>query len=324
MTAAARERENGIEGIVVLGMPRSGTTLLRRILDAHPQIASPPETYVLRAAARFLESQRTGVGVDVGVVAGLGHAGFPEDEVLRRLRDLAFGFLRDHAARAGKPLWAEKTAFDGFHADTIRRLCGDRVKFVCIVRHALDVAVSVEEFTKKTGSYLFELHGYVQRDADPLHAFTTAWCDVNESLARLVAEEPARATWLRYEDLVAAPDDTLAKLFAFLGVDEVPGLAAAALGRPAAAGLGDWKTHGKDKVDDASVGRWKTLPQPVRAKLGARANPLLAKLGYDAVPLDALPLEGSTPGTRANLSPEEARRRYEMLLQASKMAGRSK
>ncbi|MCA9663328.1 MAG: sulfotransferase, partial [Myxococcales bacterium] len=32
-------------GIIVLGAPRSGTTLLRRLLDAHPNIACPPETY---------------------------------------------------------------------------------------------------------------------------------------------------------------------------------------------------------------------------------------------------------------------------------------
>src|SRR5262249_35441572 len=31
--------------VFVVGCPRSGTTLLQRILDAHPEIAIPPETF---------------------------------------------------------------------------------------------------------------------------------------------------------------------------------------------------------------------------------------------------------------------------------------
>ena len=47
------------EGIIVLGAPRSGTTLTQRLLAAHPQIACPPETYLLRACSRFLHEEKT-------------------------------------------------------------------------------------------------------------------------------------------------------------------------------------------------------------------------------------------------------------------------
>ena len=43
--------------VVLLGFPRSGTTLLSRLLDAHPEISCPPETHLLSAASRFLSEQ---------------------------------------------------------------------------------------------------------------------------------------------------------------------------------------------------------------------------------------------------------------------------
>src|SRR5262249_42673199 len=105
------------DGIIVMGAPRSGTTLLRRILDAHPDIACPGETNLLAACARFLHSETIAEGVDIGVLAGLEFAGFAEDAVLEALREFAFGFHREYAKRQGKPRWACKTAFDVFYWD---------------------------------------------------------------------------------------------------------------------------------------------------------------------------------------------------------------
>jgi protein-tyrosine sulfotransferase len=109
----------GYEGIVVLGVPRSGTTLVRRLLNAHPRIACPPETNLLSAAARFLAEQRFAGGLSVGVIPGLDFAGFSEAEVLERFREFLFSFWREIARRAGKARWAEKTAVDVFHLDAI-------------------------------------------------------------------------------------------------------------------------------------------------------------------------------------------------------------
>jgi len=296
------------EGLVILGAPRSGTTLLRRLIDAHPEIACPPETYLLRACALFLQNERTGAGVDVGVLSGLAHAGFPANEVIAGLREFAFGFHRRHAERAGKRRWAEKTAFDAFHVPEVERLCGDHVHFVCLTRHALDVAVSIDEFSSRTGSHMLEIHEYVQREKRPLDAFTKLWVDVNTKLLDLVERRPDAAIHVRYEDLVADPDKELRRILDFAGETWDEGIVERALGAPAEAGLGDWKTWSKKGVESAAVGRWSSLPPLVAGRLGEIANDLLVRLGYDAVRVREEPDE------------DEARRRYEfaMMLAARK------
>ncbi len=295
-------------GIVILGTPRSGTTLLRRILGAHPHIASTGETNLLGACARFLESERIAEGVEIGVLAGLGHAGFAREDVLRRLRDFAFGFHRERAAKAGRPRWAEKTAFDAFHVDRIDELCGEHAYFLCVIRHGLDVACSLQELCDKNGGYLRELHAYLQRCPRPLEAFAHAWVDTTRAIRAFAARHPDNALLLRYEDLVADPAKTVAAALEFVGERFEPSLVQAAMGGAGDLGLGDWKTYARRDIGAESVGRWRTLSRWTIGSLGAIANETLRECGYDPVPVE---------GTRTG---DEAQRRYELGL----LLGRAK
>ncbi|HEU4516409.1 MAG TPA: sulfotransferase [Steroidobacteraceae bacterium] len=287
-------------GIVILGTPRSGTTLLRRILGAHPNIASMGESNLLSACARFLASERIAEDVEIGVVAGLGQAGFARAEVLARLREFAFGFHRDHASRARKPRWAEKTAFDAFHVPGIEAFCGEHAYFLCVVRHGLDVACSLEELSAKNGGYLGELHGYVQRNSRPLEAFTHAWVDMTRAIRAFAARHPQNALLLRYEDLVARPEAVVSDALRFVGEQFDPRQLDIALGSASDVGLGDWKTYARDRIGTESVGRWKSLSRWTISQLGAIANGTLRDCGYEPVPVEDF------------RDADEARRRYEL------------
>ena len=296
----------GPPGIVIIGTPRAGTTLLRRILDAHPRIACPPETYLLSAAARFLHEERFASGLRIGVLSGLAFAGFQEAEVLGRLRALVLGLLDDHARAQGKPRWAEKTAFDAFHLPAIRRLLQGHVRFVCIQRHGLDVACSLAELVDKTGGYVQELHGYLRRDPEPLCALAHAWVDAAGHVAELVADDPL-ALDLRYEDLVREPEAVVRRVLEHVGEPYDESLLPRALGEPGRLGFGDWKTYGRAAIDGSSVGRWQTLPGATVSRLATVCNPMLERLGYEPVPSDEHP------------SDEDARRRYAMGLRLQHM-----
>lgn len=288
------------QGILVLGAPRSGTTLLRRLLDAHPNIACPGETYLFGAAARFLRSDPTLGGLSMDVVSGLGFLGFDKARVLARLRDLVYGFHAEHAQRVGKPRWASKSATDAFYLDAIERLCGDSITYLCLVRHGLDVVTSLQDLTNENGAYLAELHGYIRDCPRPLEAFAKAWVDATQGLQSLVERRPGAALLVRYEDLVADADAEMARILKFLGEAATPDLVAKALGSHDSIGIGDWRTYRTTKIERASVERWRALPRPVIDSLAGIVNPTLVALGYDAIAV----------GVAENDA--DARRRYEL------------
>lgn len=296
-------------GIVIVGPPRSGTTLLRRLLDAHPDIASPPETYLLSAAARFLHDDRFAAGLQIGVLSGLAFAGFEESEVLDRLRRFVFGFFEEHAARSNKRRWAEKTAFDAFHLPAIRKLCEGHVQFVCIQRHGLDATASLKELVDKTGGYVDELRPYLQAHPEPLRALAHAWVDAANAVADVA---DAGGIAVKYESLVDDPAAVVGELLAALGeradADTVDEVLTRALSEEGKLGFGDWKTYGRAKIDATSIGRWQSLPPPVQDQLAAICNPTLQRLGYAEVDIQGATEDAAT-----------ARRRYEFGLRVNRM-----
>jgi hypothetical protein len=275
---------DGYEGIVVLGVPRSGTTLLRRLLNAHPDIACPPETNLLSAAARFLEEHRFAGGLSIGVAPGLSFSGYAEQQVLDRFRDFLFSFWREIAVQAGKRRWAEKTAVDVFHLDAIERLCGARCRYLCILRHPLDVVCSLKELSDKMEFHMPELFAYVSRNAAELTAFAEAWRDGTERMLRFHEQHPDWSLTLRYEDLVQDPVRELGRVFEFLEEPTaVDALLERAMSDSSSVGLGDWKTYATHVLSTASIGRRKQLSPWTLKELEPVVNATALKAGYDPI-----------------------------------------
>jgi protein-tyrosine sulfotransferase len=271
------------EGVVVLGVPRSGTTLLRRLLQAHPDIACPPETNLLSAASRFLDEQRFAGGLSVGVIPGLHFSGFEEAEVLDRLREFLFSFWRDFARRAGKARWAEKTAVDVFHIDAIERLCGGRCRYIALFRHPLDVVCSLKELSDKMESHLPELFEYVRRRPATYEALAEAWSDGNRRLLQFAEAHPDWVVRVRYEDLTRDPLGELTRVFDFLQEPTDVGQLLGSLHNSDSVGLGDWKTYSRQEVNQKSVGRHRTLSPWTVERLVPIVSDVMARLDYEPV-----------------------------------------
>ena len=289
------------EGIVILGVPRSGTTLLSRVLGAHPDVACPPETFLLTACGRFLREYPLPDGLTVGVRSGLAFVGVDRDHLVDELREFALQFPRQFARDHGKKLWAEKTPFDVFYLDEIWSLLGARVRYVCIQRHGLDVAGSMKDYAEEIGAYLPEIHEYTRIHHEPIRAFAALWADRATALHTFAQRHPHSAVSIRYEDFVAAPESALAALLDSLGLAPAPDLAAESLRSQPSLGFGDWNAMSSGKIRNSSVARWQKLPKPVVGRLAPVVNEALEMLGYE-------PVQGNVP------NPVDAARHYEMRL----------
>jgi protein-tyrosine sulfotransferase len=296
------------EGVVVLGFPRSGTTLLRRLLDAHPALCCPPETFVLNACGRFLLGEEITGGLTLGVLGGLAFSGIDTDEVIRRLRELAFGFFRDICRASGKRRWVERTPADMFQLDGVERICGNHCRYICIVRHPLDVVCSTKELCDELEVFPPELYPYVQRYPAQLEAFAHAWVETHSRLLSFMKAHRDGCVRVRYEELVADPIHEIDRVFKFLGEPtDAEAVVQRAMASKAGIGIGDWKTYEKVRITKDSVGRWHDLTPRRLARLAAIVNPLLGDFGYPAVVV-----EGS-------VDPEKARHLYQMRLWVAKL-----
>jgi Sulfotransferase family len=143
----------------VVGANRSGTTLLRMMLDAHPELTIPPETHFVPDVIDACEERGTTPEQLVEVMTShreWGDFGLGADEVLERLRALDAltpgealrAFYRLYAERAGKPRWGEKTP--GYATSMIQiQKALPEAHFVHLIRDGRDVALSAMDRAKK-------------------------------------------------------------------------------------------------------------------------------------------------------------------------------
>jgi hypothetical protein len=126
--------------IFVIGVPRSGTTLLRVMLDSHPNIASGPETPWFCAH----HPRTLGSLVDYLIEDQHGYCknfGGSRAEVFNAARTFVSSLLGAHAARRGKSRWAEKNPANLLFLPFLTELF-PHARFIHIRRHPLDVALS--------------------------------------------------------------------------------------------------------------------------------------------------------------------------------------
>lgn len=182
----------GEQPIFIVGSPRSGTTLLRLVLDSHPRLSCGEETHFLRELEPI-------VGRHWRMVEPYG---FDRAYWLGRIRDLYAGFQADYLARRGKARWAEKDPTYTLQLPFIEELFPS-AQYVHLVRDGHDVVAS---FRDRWGyrSAARAAHGEWRRYVEAARSFGAAL--------------PAgRYHELRYEMLVNSSESTVRDLLAFLG-----------------------------------------------------------------------------------------------------------
>ena len=284
----------------VVGAPRSGTTMLRLMLDAHPDLAIPPETYfITKAAKRWYRPRRAFRDrdpVEVYLETVTGHKRWPDfhldpdafRERVRRAHPETLGeavrtFYEMYAEKVGKPRWGDKTPFYVRTMEVVQEVLPE-ARFIHLVRDGRAVALSIKDlwFGPNTIEECAEF--WVER--------------IDE--ARENAKAIDHYIEVRYEDLVRDPEPQLRRIaqFAELPWDErmvrfyehvderiaieTPPEEVAPDGRVVS-------TEERKKImenvsrppDPTRIDRWKTeMPDSDRATFEAIAGPRLRELGY--------------------------------------------
>jgi Sulfotransferase family len=200
----------------IVGHGRSGTTVLRLMLDAHPELAIPPETQFI---PQLIDASKA-PGDPAANVANMltehrrfGDFGFTEEEVRENfsaiqpfdLTEALRYFFRTYAERQGKPRWGDKSPGYGWTMERIDRILPE-ARFIHLIRDGRDVSLSL-----------------MARKEDPPPPARQArhW----KSRVAKTRDQGTRVRHyleVRYEDLITDTESTLRRVCEFIRLDFDP------------------------------------------------------------------------------------------------------
>jgi hypothetical protein len=205
----------------VVGVNRSGTTLLRMMLDAHPKLTIPPETHFIPEVIRRANHENTRRRLIRSITKHPRWGDFGLDEAefrarAKQVRPLTAAnaircFYDLYAEGQGKPRWGDKTPRYMRAMPRIARALPE-ARFVHLIRDGRDVALSQRERV-------------IDGSPVPMAAAAERW-QRRIIAARDGAEEIKGNGYeeIRYEDLVADTEGTLRRICAFIELDFDPAM----------------------------------------------------------------------------------------------------
>jgi len=270
---------SGERHIVMGGAPRSGTTVLRRLFDRHPEVCSGAETKLFVPAAYNLEWLAQSYQIALAELTAMRDGSASQAAFID-------AFAARVQADAGKARWAEKTPQNIRHLEWVTARF-PQAAIIHIIRDGRDVVCSMRghpDWRWVDGEWQKVL---VPRSVE---SYAQRW--LADTTAGLAWREDPRYVEVRYEDLVADPTGVLRSICDGIGVGidaewlaQVGRAEAAATPDDVAATPDDGQTKRPDyegAVSAISVGRWRAdLSADEQAEVERLCGPQLRELGYE-------------------------------------------
>ena len=283
---------------VIVGAPRSGTTLLRFMLDAHPALAIPPETGFFHSLAELGDLAQCSTEQFLDFITHCPRSApawadfsVSEDTLRERLHaltpfniaDALRCFYRLYAEQHSKPRWGDKTPIHALHIATIARVLPE-ARIIHIIRDGRDASLSLRPLWFAP--------------AQDFSTLAAHWQNIIRT-ARSQARECPHYREIRYEDLIREPAHELAALCEYLDLPFAPAMLAyhehtserlrehrdrsAADGTLIATNETRRRTHELTSrpPDVTRIGVWKKeMPREAQGEFSTVAGELLRELGY--------------------------------------------
>lgn len=275
------EAARGRELIFILSQPRSGSTLLQKILGGHPKIHTLPEPwlmlYLLGGEIAGPEAPFDGSLCEKAIAALTERLPRGRDHLYEGIAETALDVYRHLLHAAGKEFFLDKTPRYYFIIPHLAQMF-PQARFIFLYRNPCAVLSSLIE----------------ERGWDNLNGRSLRSDLIKAPLLLLsgVASLASRAYVVRYEDLVASPAETMQHLCKWLGLAFVPEILEYTSARElwSQSSLGDKKSIAKHSVPvDNYVNAWRESLGDSRFRYLVRRY--LETLGSDVVQQMGYPFE---------------------------------
>ncbi len=279
-----RQSDAFADPVFVLCNGRSGSTLLRFILDAHSELACPPETNLPALCAQLATVWSLIEGAPLSANRGDEPPQIPE-AAIAGVRETMNRMVGSYLARRGKKRYCDKSLGTARYAPLLARVY-PHARFVCVYRHPMDVIASgLDACPWGLNGYGFDPY-IAATPGNAVMALASFWADSVRTALAVEEEFAGQCVRVRYEDLVTAPETVAAGLFEFLGVAAAPGITQACFSAERERfGPGDHKIWHTTKITADSVGRgWSVPAGMIPPHLLEVINEMAAALGY--LPVD--------------------------------------
>lgn len=202
--------------VFLISAPRSGSTLLARMLGAHSGVFAPAEPHLMPPLAHLGFHERVDEAPYDPIVTQRGLRAFvsllprgEEDwlDALRAATDTLYGRA---LAVSGRQLFLDKTPAYALVLDFLTALY-PKARYVVLTRHPVAVWSSYVD-------------SFFDGDPEAAHARNPVLERYVPAIARLLREAPVPLLHLRYEDLVQEPERQLGEVCRFLDLPFEPGM----------------------------------------------------------------------------------------------------
>lgn len=265
--------------IFVVCHARSGSTLMRYILDTHEDLCCPPELQlgpVMQQLVRvnnilyernpaYSDPQKAEEKIYACVRQGI-------DELMGRV---CLDFK--------KKRWCEKSVSTVDHLAMIGKAYPE-ARYICLYRHCMDFVHSALETMGKDGGYGYEAYVVSRNPDNMVDSLVAFWCEKTRKIRDFEKTNQSRCFSVKYECLVGDPEAICRPLFEFLNLSYDDKLLSKVFQSRHYAGPGDPKILTTRRIERRSVGLGRKVSAlRIEPAMLAQMNFLLKALNYETV-----------------------------------------
>jgi protein-tyrosine sulfotransferase len=268
---------DGREPIFILSCERSGSTLLRIIIDTHSEIVCPGQLYLGPTCSNLYKTIYYSLGQRFS-----GCESERVARVLQEVRAIVGNVMERYAFSRNKRIWCEKTTLNVDYLEILSDVFPN-AKYLCLYRNCMDVVQSCLKFSSL--GFMGELAPYVSKAPESLvGAMAESWLDKNKRIFEFEANHQSQCLRVSYENVTSNPHTTLPAIFQFLGVRWEADILEKIFLSEHDRGEGDLKVHFSKDINTESIGRGRSIPlTAVPDHLQLRINAMNECLGYDSL-----------------------------------------